>query len=115
MKSSNIKYAITLAVLILLGILGLHWHNENVKESIKTAISEKEGQIQLLKNQVGVLEKEASHLKIVADNALKNLKVDTITLYLDHYEKLNYVNSLGIDSGIVFFTKHLAKANFNLE
>lgn len=108
MSKSNITYIIIFAVIIGLGLLGLHWHNQDKVQGIQNAISESEGRIKEL-NKKAIIDSLLIKSYTETIDSAKLIKHDTIKIYTIRNVQKNNVIALGTDESIRLLSNNISK------
>lgn len=108
-----LKWLIPLLLFITIGLLVLHWHNEIVNEKLIIERSKQEGKINTLQEIIVKKEEESILLKKMVDQALSQIKKDTVKIYKDHENKISTVNNLTTTQSMDFFAKQISTIEIN--
>lgn len=106
-KNNIISYLIIFVIIIGLGLLGLHWHEQDKEQSIRSSISESEGKIKELQKQALVDSLLIKSYTATIDSASK-IKHDTLTIYQTKYVQKNNILALGTDASISKLSNNLS-------
>ena len=110
-KNNIITYAIILAVIVGIGLVGLKWHNDNVEARVREAVAEDQGKIKELVIQDSINKIERKVLRFTLDSALSKLNQnDTVIIYNTHEKTIDRIAELGIDSSIALLAKNICSS-----
>ena len=109
LNSPNLKYAIIIVCISLLGVLFLHWHNTQVESAMREEAAKNEGAILILKQKLKSDSLTSIQLKKTADSAIASIHIDTVFITQKTNAKINTVKHLNADESIHFLSGRLPK------